>query len=256
METLFVPERWDRIVELLDRQGRATVEELAGMLSVSTATIRRDLREMQDRGVITRTRGGAIRGGQVGFDRSLAESRELLVSEKEKIGKLAASLVESGDTVMLDGGFTTYQVARHIAAGSVTIVTNALDIVSAVITKPDVEVVVVGGMLRMHGGTTVGPTAERELSQLMADKAIIGINAISATHGLSTPNPLVAEIKQVMLRQSREVIVVADHSKFGAVALCEVAPIDAIDKIVTDAGATVEQIKPFLDAGIEVLIAK
>ncbi|MBI2842522.1 MAG: DeoR/GlpR transcriptional regulator [Armatimonadetes bacterium] len=256
METLFVPERWDRIADLLNTQGRATVEELADLLSVSTATIRRDLRHMQRRGIITRTRGGAVKSQQVGLDRSIDESRALYVAEKEKIGSLAASLIEPGDTVIIDGGSTTFQVARNITVSGVTVVTNALDIVSALMPKHDIEVVVIGGMLRRYGGTTIGPTTERELSHLMADKAIIGINAISVSHGLSTPNPLVAEVKQVMIKQSREVIVVVDHTKFGEVALYEVAPIDAVDKIVTDSGISEDQVRHFLEAGVEVMIAE
>jgi DeoR family transcriptional regulator, fructose operon transcriptional repressor len=253
LEGLFVPERWDRIAGLLSVKGRATVEELAEMLSVSAATIRRDLTEMQRRGMLTRTHGGAVRGGQVAYDPSLEESGVHMSTEKESIAQLAASLVEPGDTIMLEGGTTTYEVAQHITASNVTVVTNAANIISVLLNKPDIEIVVVGGILRKPIGTTIGPTAESQLSGLMADKAIIGVNGISASQGLSTPNPFRAQIKKLMLNQAREAIVVADHSKFGAIALCHIAPITAVDKIVTDSKVPADLIDPIIELGVEVL---
>jgi DeoR/GlpR family transcriptional regulator of sugar metabolism len=197
-----------------------------------------------------------VRGPQVSFEPTLDETSQLHVAEKESIGRLAASLIKSGDTIMMDGGSTTSQVVKNISGSNITVVTNSLHLVWTLMSKPEVEVVIVGGILRRHAGTTIGAMTEKELSGLAADKAIIGINAISPDRGLSTPNSFAAEIKASMVRQSREVIVVADHTKFGNLALYQAASIDLIDKIVTDSAVTPDQILPFVEAGVEVLVAQ
>jgi DeoR/GlpR family transcriptional regulator of sugar metabolism len=252
---MFVQERWNRIVDLLDQNGRATVEELAEVLRVSPGTIRRDLRQMQQAGVITRARGGAIRREQVGLDRPVAENREYMVAEKEMIGTLAAGLIEPGDTVMIDGGSTTFEVIRRITARDVTVITTSMDAIASLKSNPQVGVVVIGGMLRKHDGSTIGPVARRQLAALYADKAILGTNGLSVQRGLTTPSPWNMEIKRMMIRQARETIVVADHTKLGAISLHWVAPTEVISRIVTDSGATEDQIRPFNEAGIQVLRA-
>lgn len=253
MTTMFVQERWDKILELLDANGRATVEELAKMLRVSPGTVRRDLRQMQQDGIITRARGGAIRRDQVGLDRTVAENREHMVAEKQAIGVVAAALIEPGDTVMVDSGSTTCEVVRHIAARDVTVITTSMDVVGIIRGNPQVEAVVIGGMLRKHDGSTIGPVAYQNLAALYADKAILGANGLSVPHGFTTPSPWNMEIKRIMMRQARETIVVVDHTKLGAVSLYHVAPIDSISTIVTDSEATEDQIRPFTEAGIRVL---
>ncbi|MHB0912968.1 MAG: DeoR/GlpR family DNA-binding transcription regulator [Armatimonadota bacterium] len=256
MDLLFVPERWDKIVELLNKKGRATVEELSALLNVSTGTIRRDLRQMQRRGMIVRARGGALPSQKVSFEPSYDQNTQIHVSEKERIGKLTASLIEDGDTVMIDGGSTAFHVARNLSGSGITVVTNSLQVIQALLPRPEIEVVVIGGTLRRHTGTTVGALPERELAGLSADKVILGASAISSVRGVSTPNDLAAEIKKLMIRQSREVIAVADHSKFDTIALYHVAPIESIDRIVTDRDVDRELIRPYVEAGIEVLIAE
>lgn len=255
MENLFVTERWALITSCLERTGRATVGELAERLGVSSATIRRDLRQMEAREMITRAHGGAVRGTKVGLDRSSQERQALFTAEKQTIGQRAAELIENGDTVMIDGGSTACQVVRHLGATGVTFITNDLEVAAELMKRPEVDVIVIGGMLRKGFGSLIGPIAVQELASLVADKAVIGIDGISAGHGISTPNPLVAEVKQLMLARAKESIILADHSKLGVETLCRVAALEDVDKIVTDAGATEEQVKTLVEAGVEVIVA-
>lgn len=255
MKTVIIPERWEKIVELVDRQGRASVDEIARTLGISTPTVRRDLARIQQRGLIKRTRGGAEPSARALPAITLAESRKVNPTEKEAIGRAAVALVLPGDCVMIDGGFTTYQVARHMLASDVKVVTNSLDVAQALASRKDVTLVVLGGELLPVSGTTVGATTVTQLAELVADKAIVGANAFSPEDGLSADTQLTAETKKAMIRNCREVIVVADHTKLGRSALYRVCPVGAVTVLVTDDKADASILEAFREAGVEVTIA-
>ena len=254
---LFVGERWRKIVDLVRREGRASVRGIAHALGVSVATVRRDLAAMESRGLIQRVRGGAEPCPGVHTGLTISESRHRRPDEKERIGRAAARMIRGGDCVMMDGGFTTYQAARQIGASDppVTVVTNSFDVIQAVATRSDVSLVGVGGEMLAASGSFVGPFAERQVRDLAADKAFLGANAICPTDGLAADHPLTAEIKRLMIERSREVIVVADHTKLGRSAFCRAAPIDAIDTIVTDDQADPGVLDAFREAGVAVIVA-
>lgn len=254
MKKRLLPDRWEQIINLVERQGSATVEQIASALGVSPATVRRDLTQIEERGLIKRTRGGAEPSPQVRFDRTLAESRGEYPELKEFIGAAAAELVEPGDTLMIDGGFTTYQVARHLVGKDLTVVTNSFDVTQALVDSESVSLVLIGGELNITSGTTVGPLTESQIAQLRADKAILGANGLTAEAGLTSPNPFTAQTKRAMIAASREVIIVADHTKLGRIALYAVAPIGAICTLVTDDKANPELIDAIRSAGVEVVI--
>lgn len=255
MKRRIIPERWEQIIEMLENQGSLSVEQISQALGVSSATVRRDLALIHQRGLIKRTRGGAEPSPQMREDRTLSESRKINPDEKEIIGAAAAELIRSGDTLMVDGGFTTYQVARQVNVGDITVVTNSIDVVNAMTNRDDVTLVIIGGELNRTSGTTVGPMTESQLLLLRADKAILGANAISPEEGVSSPNPYTAQTKRAMVHGSREVIVVADHSKLGKLAAYSVAPIESISVLVTDDKADNEILDAFRSAGVEVIIA-
>ena len=144
---------------------------------------------------------------------TLAESLAMNLPEKECIGREAAKLIEDGDTIILDGGVTTCQVARFLSAQNVSVITNSIDVIQALIPKPGVRIIIVGGELNRSTGTSVGPQADVQLGQLRAAKAILGANALSVEAGLCSPEPLTAQTKRTMAACARELIVVADHTK-------------------------------------------
>jgi DeoR family fructose operon transcriptional repressor len=186
---------------------------------------------------------------------TLAESRKLNPADKEIIGRVAAELVEPDDILMIDGGFTTYQVARQITAANISVVTNSFDVAQALVGREGVTLVILGGELSVSTGTTIGPTTEQQILQLGADKAILGADAISPDEGLSSPIALTSQTKKAMISRSREVIIVADHTKLGKVALYGVAPVESITTLVTDIGADQSMLDEFRAAGIEVIVA-
>lgn len=253
---MFAPERWDQIRVLLDSDGRATVDDLALRFRVSRSTIRRDLVEMDRQKLLVRTRGGAVKSQMVAFDRSVAESETLRVEAKQAIGKLAAGLISAGETVMVDAGATATQVVRHLQARGVTVVTNSFDAAAALMANGGVEVLMLGGLVRKYGGSTYGPTAEEQIHGLKADTAILGMNGVSLSEGLSTPSILVAQVKRAMIAASRRLIVVADSSKLGVAALCKVAPLRQMEIFVTDTEADDEHVGAMEELGVEVLKAR
>ncbi len=255
MKRIIIPERWEKIIEMVDEKGGVSVEEIAQELSVSLPTVRRDLARIQQRGLIERRRGGASPAIKSRIAPTIAESRKVNPIEKELIGGVAAELVENGDAVMIDGGFTTYQVARHINAANVKVVTNSFDVAQAVVGRRDISLVILGGEMLNDSGTTVGPAAEMQIRELSADKAFLGINAISPEDGLGTDRALTAQTKKAMIERSREVIVVADHSKLGRSALYKVAPLDVVSTLITDDQADPTILEAFRAAGVEVIVA-
>lgn len=255
MKRRIIPERWEQIIEMVEVQGGLSVDQIAQALRISSATVRRDLAHIHQRGLIKRTRGGAEPSLQVREDRTLSESRKINPVEKEIIGAAAAELITSGDTLMFDGGFTTYQTARQVTATDITVVTNSIDVANAMINRDDITLVIIGGELSRASGTTVGPTTDSQLALIRADKAVIGANAVSPVEGISSPNPFTAQTKRTMIRGSREVIVVADHTKLGQLTTYSVAPVEAITTLVTDDKADKEILEAFRAAGVEVIVA-
>lgn len=256
MGILVARERWDKIARLVEKKGGASVEDIVRELDVSPATARRDLSKMHSLGLISRTRGGALQTEQVGLARPLDASFKIAMTEKEAIGRIAAGLIESGDTVIIDGGTTTARVAANIQAADVVVVTNAYTVLSAIIAKKNVDTIVIGGsMIRQHE-ITVGPDAVRMIKELRADKAIIGVTAISPIEGVTGPQRFSVEVKQAIAQRCEQLIVVADHTKLGKHSLFQTIPIETIDILVTDSGATDAQIREFQNAGVEVVIAQ
>ncbi|MDR3710416.1 MAG: DeoR/GlpR family DNA-binding transcription regulator [Capsulimonadaceae bacterium] len=255
MRTTLIPDRWQRIIDIVALAGGAATIEIAAELGVSEVTIRRDLRRIEARGLILRTRGGAEPAPDVALMGTYGASLESRAIDKLAIGRCAAALLRPGETIMIDGGATTLQVARHLPAGSFTIVTTSLDIANLLARREDVRLVLVGGDVNALIGTTTGPTAQEQLLQMGAHKAILGADAISPETGISSPNSLTAANKKAMALRSSEVIVVADSSKIGRFALYHVPHREKIKVLVTDARAPLESVQQFRAAGINVMIA-
>lgn len=256
MRNAIIPDRWEKLLEMVERQGSAKVEDLAQALGISPTTVRRDLAAIQKRGLINRTRGGAAPSPHVRAGPTIAESRSINPAEKERIGKAAAALIGDGATLMFDGGFTTYQVARQIQARDLTVITNSLDIVQALLGSEGVTLVVIGGELSVVTGTNLGPLAEGQIQQLWANTAILGADAISPAEGLSSPIHTTAQTKKAMIAASKGLIVVADHTKLGKFAPYRVTGCDAVDILITDDKADPALLDEFRAVGIRVIVAE
>ncbi|WP_223648834.1 DeoR/GlpR family DNA-binding transcription regulator [Hymenobacter psoromatis] len=252
--------RAQTIVEKLLHTGTVTVDELAEQFDVSVATVRRDLVELEQRGRLRRTHGGAVPIEPLlyepfRYNSSFHEQMDRNLAEKRRIGLAAAALIEPGETISLTAGTTTTQVTRSLRPGAnVTVITNTVNVAMELSQRDDVRVFVAGGFLTGGWFSLVGAATAQALSQFFVDKVFIGVNGIDAQKGLTSLHPEEAAAIQVMLRQARRRIVVADHTKLGTVATALICPTAEVHQLITDSEATAAQLAPFREMGIEVLV--
>lgn len=243
------------ILEKLDSKGQVDVISLSKELGVSEVTIRNDLTRLEQKNMVIRARGGAIKVDRVGMDFSLSDKNKQHLEEKLRIGKAAASLIESGDTIILDSGTTTMEITKNIShLESLTVITNALNIANKLAEHEKVNVIVPGGFLRKNSLSLVGATAEESFKNYFCDKLFIAVDGLNTTHGLSTPNVEEAHLNRVMISISKQVIVITDSSKFHKRSFAFIAPLSAVDVVITDTGIPPEEHKKLETAGIKVII--
>jgi DeoR family transcriptional regulator of aga operon len=250
--------RTERILRELRQAGSVSVEQLCETLDVSVATVRRDLQDLEDKGLLRRTHGGAVSIEPLLYepfrhDSSFQEQIERHADEKRRIALAAADLVKDGETIALTAGTTTTEVARSIRnRKGVTVVTSTVNVAMELSQRKDLEVFVTGGFLRGDWFSLVGPAAALALSQINPDKAFLGVNGIDADKGLTSGNSGEAALNRVLVAQAKQRIVVADRTKLGAVSTYRFCSAEEVQTLITDAGATEEAVRPFVELGIEV----
>jgi DeoR/GlpR family transcriptional regulator of sugar metabolism len=249
-------ERQQLILETLRNNRQVTVAELSHRFDVSEVTIRRDLREMAEQGVLRRAHGGAV--AAVPAPPEPPVIRRMIQAEncKEWIGRDAAALVSDGDSVFIGSGSTTTYVARHLLdRKNLTVVTNALTIAIELAGAEGVTVVVTGGMMRDSELSLIGHIAEQSLREVRVDKVIMGMRAISLEEGMT--NDYLPEVMtdRTIIEMAPELILVADHTKFGKVASAYVAPVERITTLVTDPKADTRTLDRLEEMGIQVIVA-
>jgi DeoR family transcriptional regulator, fructose operon transcriptional repressor len=252
---MFAAERRNHIARLIETHQRVIVAELAQRFGISEATIRRDLALLDGIGVLQRTHGGAIAAEQMTFEPDVKERQVLHLEEKVRIGQKAVEFIEDGDSVILDAGTTTVHIARALKGRRVTVVTNALNIADELLESPGIQILVTGGMARSRTSSLVGPYADEVLRRLNVDKVFLATNGISPGRGLTTPNPVEARTKQVMVEAAKEVIAVADHSKFGRTFMAQIVPIRSLNMVITDNGADADVVGQLEQVGIRTVLA-
>ncbi|WP_101784176.1 DeoR/GlpR family DNA-binding transcription regulator [Nonomuraea indica] len=252
-------ERWNGILELLSQEGRLTVEEAAQALDVSTATIRRDFDQLAQQQMLMRTRGGAV-AQSVSYDLPLRYKTARHADEKQRIAAAAAELVEPGAVVGMNGGTTTSELARALAAkatpeSGLTVVTNALNIAAELTVRRHVKIVVTGGVARPQSYELIGPLATGVLEQVTLDVAFLGVDGIDADLGASAHHEGEAGVNHLLISRARTVVAVADSSKVGRRAFSRICPIGEIDTLVTDDRLTDDLAARLADAGVKVVRA-
>ena len=232
------------------------VNSLSKELGVSEVTIRNDLTRLEQKNMLIRARGGAIKLDRVGIDFTLSDKNKQHFEEKKYIGQAAAELIEEGDTIILDSGTTTFEIAKNLLKlADLTVITNALNVASQLAEHKNVNVIIPGGFLRKNSLSLVGATAEESFRNYFCDKLFLAVDGFSTAHGLSTPNVEEAHLNRIMIGISKKVIVVTDSSKFLKRSFAFIAPISEVDVVVTDSGIPLEEQKRLENAGIQVVIA-
>ncbi len=255
-----IDERMQCILDQVLRDGTLSVEQIAAQLGTSIATVRRDLQRLQEEGRLKRTHGGAVAVQPLLYepfrhDSSFQEQMSRHADEKRRIAAAAAKLIEDGDVLGVTPGTTTTQLTRSVPERKgITVVTNTVNIPMELSSRPDIEVLVLGGFLRGEWFSLVGTGGADTSQQLVIDKMFIGVKGIDRRWGLTAGNPGEAALNRAMIGRARKRIVVADHSKLGAAANFEFWPADQIDLLITDSGATKEALRQFYEMSIEVLV--
>lgn len=231
---MYAEERQEKIFAILKEKRKLSVGEMSERFNVSGATIRTDLRILEDAGMLTRTHGGAILRTRASFEISSDQREEVNLASKEQIGQLAASLVEDGDIIVLDTGTTTLQIAHNIRQRrNITVITNDFMIAKSLEDVDSIQIVLLGGIVKGYH-CTVAINGRSLLDTLNIDKAFMGVNALSLKQGACVADIMLAETKRSMVEHANQVIVVCDHTKLGNTSLAQFATPEQIDTIVLD----------------------
>ncbi|MCD9196246.1 DeoR/GlpR family DNA-binding transcription regulator [Streptomyces albireticuli] len=247
-------ERRRRIVETARRAGEVNVAKLAADMGVAKETVRRDLRVLEDHGLVRRTHGGAYPVESAGYESTLAFRTTMHVAEKARIAACAAALLSDAETVFIDEGYTPQLIAAALPRERpLTVVTASLATAALLAARDNVTVMLLGGRVRGATMATVDHWAARMLAGLVIDLAYIGANGISREYGLTTPDPAVGEVKRQAVRVSRRRVFSGVYTKFGAVSFCRFAEPTAFETIVTDTRLTQSEAHRYSLLGPQVL---
>jgi len=246
--------RRDAIKRSVEVAGHVSIAELKRRLGVSEVTIREDLKHLENQKMLTRIRGGAIaaRGGAV--ELSLEETSTTNHAEKMAIGARASAMVRSGQTIIIDVGSTTTELAKALSPElvGVVVITNGLNIALLLESLPGISVIVTGGTLRPLQHSLVAPMGTLLLSQLRADIAFLGCNGVDTIHGFTNTNIPEAEIKQAMVKAAQSTVFLADHDKIGKVASAFVTDASGVDLLITDEQADTQILGDLRSAGLAI----
>ena len=249
------PERQQRLLRYIEQQQRITVNQIVAQFDVSLATARRDLETLADQGKVQRVHGGAIAVRQASPEPPLLQRASEQASEKVRIGQTAADLIRDGETVFLSSGTTVLEVAHQLhGKRNLTVITNSVLVVNELADVNDLTVICLGGMLRHSEMSLIGHITELALGELRADKVILGIRAIDPENGLTSGYLPETMTDRAILKIGREVMVVADHTKCGASATAFVAPITAVQTLITDNATPDDFIAAVRAQGVNVMV--
>ena len=245
-----------QIRQLVNTNGHVTVQQLNQLLNVSEATIRRDLDELSQDGLVHRTHGGAVKVEQAGREPPILQRRSEYEAEKRRIGLLASSMVDEGQTIFLGSGTTVHEIAHNLRrVPNLTVITNAINVVNELVECEGIELVVIGGMLRQSELSMVGHIAEAAIKELRADKVFMGMRGVDPRHGFTGDYLPEATTDRSILGIAPCNVVVADHSKLGQVCTVFLAPITAAHVLVTDKDASPDLVNAFEARGLAVHLA-
>ncbi|GAB4140067.1 DeoR/GlpR family DNA-binding transcription regulator [Thermopirellula anaerolimosa] len=251
---LTVQERRQQILELIRARHFATLDDLTGVLGVSESTVRRDLEALEEEGEARRIHGGVLYTGSSPRLPHFEMRQPMRWAEKKAIARKAVELIHPGDSILLDGGSTTYEVARLLVGVPLHVVTNSLPVANLFASSPISDLVFLGGSICPRSGVAQGPLADAMIASLRVRKAILSVAAVNE-QGFFNNNVLLVETERRMMDVADEVIVVADSSKFGHCSLTHVCPLEAVQHVVSDDGLAADWRARIESAGVRLTVA-
>lgn len=252
---MYAPERHQQILDTARSLGRVDVAGLARDLAVTPETVRRDLTALERRGVLRRVHGGAIPVERLGIEPGVSDREGHSAGQKERIARAALDELPDGGSIILDAGTTTVRLAELLPTDrELTVVTHSIPVASVLISRPNVTLHLLGGIVRGRTLAAVGEWTRAQIAEVFADVAFMGTNSISVEHGLTTPDIAEASVKRALIDAARRTVVLADHTKFGRESFARVAPLSEIDTVITDVGLDVELAEDIESAGPRLVV--
>ncbi|MGB9673993.1 MAG: DeoR/GlpR family DNA-binding transcription regulator [Anaerolineales bacterium] len=256
MAGILSEERHQVILDLLETRGSVTVNEMVERFGVSEMTIRRDLDILEKKGLLRRVHGGAVLDRGRSYEPPFISRAVENLEAKQRIGRVAAGMIENGDSITLDVGTTTYEVAKNITGKqNLTILTPCLQIATLLAENPNIRLIVSGGIVRPGELSMVGHLAERTLQDFYVDKLFLGAAGVDLEAGLTEYNLEDTLVKQVMIKNAKQVILVSDSSKLGRIAFTSIAPLSVVHTLVTDDAIDANWLTRIRKLNIEVILA-
>ena len=252
---MLAEERRDRLLELVRVRRFASLPELAKELRVSESTVRRDLEQLEEQGVTRRIHGGVLYAGRSPKMPHFDVRQSAVWQQKKAIAEETVGLIDDGDTILLDGGSTTYEVARLVVGRPVHVVTTSLPVATLFASDANSDLVLIGGNICPRTGVAQGPYADKMLNMVRVRKTILSVAGIN-DEGCFNNNLLLVGTERAMMEAADEVIVVADSTKFGHQSLTHLCPLEAVDHMVVDDGISQEWLKKLAAAGVHVVAAR
>lgn len=255
METYSVAERRSKTIKLLNEKGQAAVSELSRMLNVSEVTIRKDLQYLEEKNVLIRTHGGAMKKDYLVQDLHFDDKGKKNAEQKRRIGERAAQMVQDGDSLILDAGTTVMQLAKSLHNNrNLNVLTPAINIALELMRNPEIQITVLGGILRPTSAAVVGSYAEMMLRDHFCSKLFLAADGFDPMFGITTTNALEAHLNRLMIDSAQDAILVIDSSKFGRRGLSRICSVDQIDIVITDSGISDNIQKTLDDHNIDVIV--
>lgn len=253
---MYAEERRQIIADRARRDGRVEVAVLAEDLGVTTETVRRDLTELEQAGILRRVHGGAIPVDRLRIERGVSDRATSMAAEKDRIAKAALAEIRDGATILLDAGTSTQALVVALPEGrDLTVVTNSLGAAMELADRAGTQVHLLGGRVRSRTLATVDDWAIRTVRELRPDVVFLGTNGCTPSGGLTTPDPAEAAVKRAMADAGRRVVLLADHSKLGEDHFVRFADVADLDVLITDTGADPARCDELTAAGCEVVRA-
>lgn len=250
------PERQKQILSLLSKQGRLSVTEIVEQFSISAATARRDLESLASEGKVQRVHGGAIAVEQAPPELPILDRESEQADAKARIGRVTAGLIADNESVFLGSGTTVLEAAKNLRDRKhLTVITNSLPVLNALVGLKEITVISLGGMLRDSELSFIGHITEQALAEIRVDKVVMGTRGVSLEHGLTNDYLQETLTDRAILKIGREVIVVADHSKVNRVSTALLAPLKTVHTFVTDSQADKKFLQALKKLGIEVVVS-
>ena len=248
-------ERHQHIISKLKKEGMVKVVDLCQELNVSSVTIRKDLKLLEDKELLYRTHGGGTLSNPYTVDRPVNEKAMIHSGEKSGIGEMAARLIEPNDCILIASGTTVLSLAKNIQPrGTLTVITAALNVAMELAHQPNIEVVQLPGMIRKSSSSVTGIYAEKMLEDFSCSKLFLGVDGIDPEFGLTTTNMMEAQLNKKMIAASQKTIVLADSSKFGKRGFGRICPLEDIEQVITDSNISDHMMETLKGMGIEVTI--